>query len=164
MATTIYIPIDIRNPQVASNPGNSFFNVINLSNVGDVGVWDFVKSVQGNVFGFARLPPALNINPNARIILTFMANATTGITVVQVATKTINTSTSFNTALVSETKQNKTVPGTAYQRFDVTFNLTNQPATDDEMVVEIMHNGTDGAETLAVDLLLVDAVLAVDIA
>ena len=163
MTTTIYIPIDIRNPQVTSNPGNSFFNLINLSNVGDVGIWDFVKSVQGNVFGFARLPSALAIAPNAKIKLTFMVNATTGITVIQVATKNINVSTSFNTALTTETKQNITVPATAFQRFDVTFNLTNQLGADDELVVEIMHNGTDGAETLAVDLLLVDAVLAVDI-
>lgn len=160
---TIYIPIDIRNPQVSLNTGNSFFNVINLANVGDLGIWDFVKAVQGNLFGVCRLPPSINATPNAKIILTFMANAVIGNAVIQVGSKNINTSTSFNTALTLESPQTITVPVTAYERFDVTFSLTNPPNANDEMIIEILHNGTSGSETLATDLLLVDAVMAVDL-
>jgi hypothetical protein len=163
MATTITIPLDLKNPQVASNPGNSFFNVLGLTNW-DAGVWDFVKSVQGNIFGTVKIPHIIAGTPNAKIVLSLMWNATTGVAVMQIGSKNLANGATYNVSFTNETAQNVSVPGTAYFRTDVTFTLTNPPSADDELVVEILHNGTSGSDTAAVDTLLVDAWLQIDIA
>ncbi|HEY8836496.1 MAG TPA: hypothetical protein VIO16_02220 [Dehalococcoidia bacterium] len=168
MATTIRVPISILAPAVSANGGNAFFSVAGLT-AQDYGHWEFVKSVQGNLFGQVAVPHNLNATPNAKIILSFAANAATGNTVIQIGTARIPAGTSINPgSLTTETAQTITVPGTAYQRFDVTLpasaTLAVTPQADDILLVEIMHNGAAGGETLAVNLLLLAAVLVVDLA
>ena len=163
MASTTNIPIDLRNPQVSANAGNSFWTLAGLT-AWDAGHWEFVKSVQGNIFGLVQIPHTIGATPAAKIILSLAANATTGVAVVQVASAAVANGATYNPAsLTAETAQNVTVPGTAYFRKDVTFTLTNAPVADQQLIVEILHNGTNGSETLAVNLLLLEAVLQIDL-
>jgi hypothetical protein len=164
MATTVRIPLDLRNPQVSANGGNSFWTVGGLT-AWDAGHWEFAKSVQGNIFGVALIPHNLAVTPNASIIVSLAANATTGVAVVQASTSPVANAASFNPAsLTAESAQNITMPATAYLRKDVTFTLTNAPAADNILIVEILHNGTNGSETLAANLLLFEAVIQLDLA
>jgi len=95
MATTIRVPISILAPAVSANGGNAFFSVAGLT-AQDYGHWEFVKSVQGNLFGQVAVPHNLNATPNAKIILSFAANAATGNTVIQIGTARIPAGTSIN--------------------------------------------------------------------
>ena len=160
--TTAKIPIDFRNPRFSSLAGNSFWNVIALTNV-DLGVWDFVKDVQGKIYGVVQVPKAINATPNAKVVLSIMANATSGVTSLIVSSKNLADAGSYNVTLTNETQQDITVPGTAYLRKDVSFTLTNAPAASDEIVVVASHEGQHANDTLAVDTLLVDAWLEVDL-
>ena len=159
---TIRIPIDLRNPRVASLAGNAFFNVLALTNY-DAGIWDFVKDVQGKVYGFVTVPFNINATPNAKIVISIAANATTGVTSLQASSKNLADAATYNVTFTAETRQDITVPATAYFRKDVSFTLTNAPAAKDELVVEIFHDGTQAADTLAVDTLLFDAWLEIDV-
>ena len=85
------------------------------------------------------------------------ANATSGVTRLQVATKAIADNESMNPTLTDETAQDITVPGTAYLRKDVTFTLTETLAAGDLVIVEIYHNGLHANDNLAVDTLLFGA-------
>lgn len=158
------IPLEIRSPQTASNPGNSFFNIQALTNQ-DFGLWEFVKDVEGAIFAVVNVPPEAS-TPNAKIILIIAANATSGVTVLNLGTKCVaDDNESINVSFTNDTAQNITVPGTAYLTKKVTFtagDLTNA-APNDLIFVKIAHNGTDGNDTLAVDTLLVDAFLEVDV-
>ncbi len=160
VAHTERIPIRIRNPD---DTGNAFFNVTGLTDW-DAGFWEFVNDVDGKVFGVVQVPSNITASPSAKIILSIGANATAGVTRLNVGTKDVADGESMNpAALVDETAQNVTVPGTARLRKDVTFTLTNPPAADDILIVEIFHDGDDVADTLAVNTELYDAYLEVQI-
>ena len=159
------IPVQIRSPQQASNAGNAFFNVQALTNQ-DFGCYEFVKDVVGNVFGVVSVPPEADASPNAKIILIIAANATSGVTSLNVSTKCVaHDAESINVSFTDDTEQDITVPGTAYLTKKVTFSagdLTNA-APNDIIFVKIQHHGTAANDTLAVNTLLVEAYLEVDV-
>lgn len=156
---TIRIPIDLRNPRVSSLAGNSFFTVTGLT-AWDAGHWEFVKDVDGKIYGVVSIPNNLNATPNAKIILTIAANATSGVTRLSVATNPPADGESLDPAsLTGETAQDITVPATARLRKDVTFTLTNAPAPNDLLIVEIYHEGAHVNDTLAVNTELYNTVL-----
>jgi hypothetical protein len=160
---TIYVPIALANPASSSDIGNSFWSVLGLT-AWDAGHWEYVKDVDGLVFGTVRLPHNLAGTPNAAIVLVMAWNATTGVASMIVASKNVASGGSLNPAsLTAETVQDQTVPGTAYLRQDMTFTLTNAPAADDELIVEIEHNGTRTQDTVAVNTLMLAAFLKVDV-
>lgn len=165
MATTIRIPIDLRNPRVSSLGGNSFWNVLGLTNV-DFGIWEFVKDVDGKIYGVVPVPTNLDGTPAPAIILIVGANATSGVTRLNVSTKSVaKDAESYNVSLTADTAQDITVPGTARLTKEVIFtvgDLTNIVA-DDLLVVELFHEGSHGNDTLAVNTELVEAFLRVDI-
>jgi hypothetical protein len=164
MATTVYLPIDLRNPRVSSLAGNSYFTVTGLTDY-DAGHWEFVKDVEGKIYGFVRVPNNVDATPAASIVLEIGANATTGVTRMQVGTNPPADGESFNPAsLTDETAVDITVPATAYLRKQQAFSLTNAPAADDILIVEIFHDGDHANDTLAVNTLLFDAALKIDIA
>lgn len=165
MATTVRIPVSILAPNASANAGNSFYTVVALT-AHDYGHWEFVNAVQGNVFGQVHVPHNLAATPNAGIICSFAANAVAGVAVLTVASARVASGATLNPAsLTAETAQNITVPATAYFRFDVTFSpLSVTPQADDVLLVEILHNGTNVNDTLAVHLLLLEAVLQCDLA
>jgi hypothetical protein len=144
---------------VSANLGNSFWNVIGLTDW-DAGHWEFVKDVDGKVYGEVRVPPGYTSGGTLRLAIA--ANATTGVTRLVVGTKAVADGESLNPgSLTDETAQDITVPGTAYLRKDVTFTLTETLAANDLLVVEIYHNGAHANDTLAVNTLLVGAWLEV---
>ena len=166
MAATSRIAIDFRNPRVASMTGNCSWKIVALTNI-DIGVWDFIKDVQGKLYGTVTVPAGLAGTVAPAIVLSIMANATSGVTSLNVATKAVApTAESMDVTLTSDTRQDITVPTTAYNDLAVTFtvgDLANIVAND-ILVVEVFHDGTQSADTLAVDTLLVDAWLRVDLA
>lgn len=166
MATTNRIPIKWDNPRVSTLAGNCYWTVIALTNI-DLGVWDFVKDVQGKLYGTVTVPAGLAGTVAPAIVLSIMANAVAGVTSLNVATKAVApTAESMNVTLTSDTRQDIAMPGTAYNDLAVTFtvgDLANIVAND-ILVVEVLHDGTQAADTLAVDTLLIDAWLRVDLA
>lgn len=168
MATTIRLPLDLRNPQINANQGNSFTNVLGLTAY-EASIWEFLKDVDGKIFGFVPIPANMAATPNAAIILSLAANATSGVTRFSVATARVADGATFNvSSITSETAIDTTVPGTAYFRKDVTFpasgNLAVTPVANDIFVVQIYHEGAHANDTLAVDTYLFNAYLRIDIA
>jgi hypothetical protein len=160
---TIQVPLDLRNPRVSSLAGNSFWTVAALT-AWDAGHWEFVKSVDGKIYAIIRVPKNMAATPNAKFKLVFAANATTGNFVVNVSWTNVAEGASINPAsLTSIGSQTITVPGTAYYLKTVSFTLGSNPSAEDELVIEIYHNGASGSESLAVNLLLIDAFLEIDV-
>lgn len=167
MATTIAVPIDLRNPRISSLGGNAFYTVLGLT-AWDAGAWSFVKDVEGRVYGVAPVPKNVSAVPNARITLMLGANAAAGVTRMKVATKAIADGESLNpAALTAEASQDVAVPATARLRKDVTFPaagaLAEAIVADDLVLVEITHEGTHANDTLAVNTELYEAFLVLDV-
>jgi hypothetical protein len=105
-------------------------------------------------------------SPNAKIILILIANATTGVTVMNVATKCVaEDDETVDVTLTDDSQTEVTMPGTAYKTKKVTFtggDLGNI-AANDQVIVRIAHLGTDPSDTLAVNTILWDAYLEVDV-
>lgn len=167
MPTTVRIPIDLRNPRVSSLAGNSFWTVTGLT-AWDAGHWEFLKDVDGKIYGIAPIPKNLAGTPNGKIVLVIGANATTGVTRLSVATKAVADTESLNpSSLTGETAQDVTVPGTARLRKDVMFpssgSLAEILAVDDLLIVEVFHEGLHANDTLAVNTELYAALLQIDV-
>lgn len=147
--------LQLTTPRVTSLSGNSFWSTIALTDW-DAGHWEFVKDVDGKLYGQVIVPPSYVSGGVIRLAIA--ANATSGVTRLGVGTKAVADTESLNPgALTDETKQDITVPGTAYLRKDVTFTLTETLAASDLLVVEIFHEGSHGNDTLAVNTLLMGA-------
>ena len=163
MVTTVRIPIDLRNPRVATLAGNAFFNVVGLT-IWDAGFWELVKDVDGKIYGVVPIPNNVAATPNGKIILSIAANATVNVTRLNIASAPIADGESLNPgSLTPETAQNVTVPGTARFRKDVTFSLTPALVADDLLIVEIFHEGTNVGDTLLVNTELYLASLQIDV-
>jgi len=166
MVATIQIPIDLRDPRVTTLAGNAGWTVVGLT-AHDVGVWQFVKDVEGKVYGVVRLPVNIAGTPNAKIKLVIMANATSGVTSLDIGHKAVQTKApaeSLNPASLTYIGvQHITVPATAYNALEVSFTVSESLATEDELLVEIFHDGDHASDTLAVNTLLFDALLEIDI-
>lgn len=155
---TITVPIALANPQASANQGNSFWTVLGLTDW-DAGHWELVKDVDGKLYGSCRIPA--NYSSGGTLKLAIAANATSGVTRLGVGTKAVADGESLNPTLTDETKQDITVPGTAYLQKVVSFTLTETLAAGDYLIVEVFHEGTHGNDTLAVNTLLMDAWLEV---
>jgi len=164
MVTTIRVPIDLRNPRTQSLAGNSYFNVVALTNQ-DLGYWNFVKDVVGKVYGVAEIPNNVNAAPNAKLILTIGANATTGVTTWGCGYAIVNNDgASVNVSFTNPSDQDITVPATARLSKEVSFTLSTGTFTAKYLLFfEITHNGTATNDTLAVDTELYNAQLEIDV-
>lgn len=168
MATTVRIPINFRNPRFTSLAGKAWWAPVGLTAL-DLGRWEFLKDDDGKIYGTVLVPRNVAATPNAKIVVSIMANATTGVTRLQVSTKAVADAESLNPAsLTAETAQDITVPATARLRKDVTFpssgSLTEAVAADDILLVELYHNGLHANDTLAVNTEVPEAALQIDIA
>lgn len=151
--------LNLLTPRTTSLAGNSFYSVLGLTDW-DAGHWEFVLDVEGVIYGQVRVPPSYASGGVIR--LSIAANATSGVTRLQVGTKAVADGESLNPgALTDESAQDVTVPGTAYLRKDVTFTLTESLVADDLLLVEIFHDGDHANDTLAVNTLLFGAWLEV---
>mgnify|MGYP001596290199 CR=1 FL=1 len=165
IATTVRIPIDLRSPRVSTLAGNCYWTVLALTNI-DFGIWNFVKDVDGRLYGVVTVPAGLAGTVSPAIVLAVGANATSGVTTLNVKTKAVAPDAeSVNVTLTADTAQNITVPATARLTKAVTFtvgDLANIVAND-ILFVEVQHDGTAVADTLAVDTELYEAWLRVDL-
>ena len=149
------MPIDLHTLRSTSLGGNSGWNAASLTDY-DAGHWSFLKDVEGKIYGHVRIPDDYSSGGVLRLALA--ANATTGVTRMQVATKAVADGESLNPgALTDETAVDVTMPGTAYLRKDVTFTLTETLADADFLIVEIFHDGDHANDTLNADTLLFGA-------
>ena len=160
--TTIQIPIDLSLPV----DGNAFWLPVALTAYIQA-PWQFLKDVNGKIEGKVRIPMNIAGTPNGKIKLVIEANATTGVTRLSILHKAIQTKAtgeSLNPAsLTAITAQDITVPGTAYNALEVSFTITETLAAEDELIVEIYHEGAHANDTLAVNTLLFDAFLEIDV-
>jgi hypothetical protein len=158
MATVIK-DIDLRMPD---NTGDAFWLPLALT-AHDMGAWQFLENVDSSVYGFVTVPENLAGTPNASIELQLAANATTGVTSMNVLYSAIADGESFNPgSLTSVGIVDVSVPATAYLRKQQTFALTGLVA-EDMVIIEILHNGLKAEDTLAVPTLLVGAYLSIDV-
>jgi len=149
---TIQIPITFTTPD---SSGNGYAGLLSTSNIREV-IPTFLKDVDGSWYGFLRVPQDYTSTP--QIILRILANATSGVTRLNVHTSAKTDAEVVDVALTAETAQDITVPGTAYTLKDVTFSLASGPAAGDTLTVRIQHEGNHANDTLAVDTLLYEAV------
>jgi len=157
---TIRVPVHLTNPRVATLTGNAFYTVLGLTDW-DAGHWEFVKDVDGKVYGLVMVPPSYA--SGGAIVLAYAANATSGATRLQVGTKAVAEGETMNPTLTDETAQDVTVPGTAYLLDLVSFTLTETLAANDLLIVEVFHAGAHANDTLAVNTLLFGAWLEVTV-
>jgi hypothetical protein len=163
LASPRTIPIDLRNARVNSEAGNAFPQTAVLTDW-EMWHWEFLKDVIGVIYGVARVPTTLFPSPSttAKVVVTIAANATSGVTTLRCSSKNVGAAGSLNPAsIVDETDQDITVPATAYDRKEVTFTLTNQVSAGDWLLVQLAHVGNAANDTLAVNTLLLGAVLEV---
>jgi hypothetical protein len=165
--TTVRVPINLATPRSTSLAGTSFWTVTGLT-AWDAGHWEFVKDVEGRVYGTVAIPHNVAGTPVAKIVLALGANATSGATRFTVGTKAVADGESLNPAsFTAETAIDTTVPGTARLRKDVTFPASGAigetVAADDILIVEITHNGDHTNDTLAVNTELYGAWLQIDV-
>lgn len=166
--STVFVPLDLRNPQQASNAGNSFPNVTTLTDW-EEWHWEFVIDVVGKVYGIVPVPRNLSESGNPKIVLDLLWNATSGVSTMGVACKAVGEGESLNPgALTSESDIDVSIPATARLLTRTTFpasgTLSETLAAGDLLIVEITHNGAAGNDTAAVNTELVAAYLQVDIA
>ena len=159
--TTQRFPIHLITPQQSADVGNVFPTVLNLTNFDDMPAWAFDEDVEGELIGFVNTPESLCGTPAAKIELQIAANATSGVTSLGVSTAAVADGESLDASFTAETIQDVTVPGTAYLRKEVEFDLTADPAAGDHLWVRIIHDGDKSEDTLAVDTLLVAAQLQI---
>ena len=164
MATTIRVPVDLRNPAITANAGNSFWTVLGLTDH-DFGHWEFVQDVDGKIFGLAHVPANIAGTPAAKLIIILAANATSGVARMSVASDAVaNDNESINPgALTGIAAVDITMPGTAYFTQEQSYTLAGAPAANDLLLVEIFHEGAHANDTLAVNLLVVEVYLEIDV-
>jgi hypothetical protein len=148
------VPIELTTPRLTSLQDNCFWTVLGLTDW-DAGHWEFLKDVEGKLYGQVAVPD--NYTSGGVIRLLVAANATSGVTRLQVGTKAVADGESLNPTLTDETAQDITVPGTAYLRKDVTFTLTETLADKDLLLVEVFHDGDHANDTLNANTLLFGA-------
>lgn len=158
------IELDCTTPQSSANQGNSFWTVSGLTDW-DAGHWEFVLDVDGKIYCTTTIPVSIAATPNAGIILAIAANATSGVTRLNVGLNALADGETFNpSALTDSTAQDITVPATARLRDDITFTASFPTlAAGDILIVEIFHEGVNVADTLAVNTEMYKAWLRIDL-
>jgi hypothetical protein len=154
-ATTVQVPVLLDTPDSSGNGYPALSTNNGFSNVRRV-VPAFTKSVDGTWEGALRVPQ--NYVSAGRIILSGVANATSGAVRVRVSTSVVANGATEDPAYTDEAYVNHTVPGTANLRDDVTFTLSTTPVAGSTLNVKVTRQGTNGGDTLAVDWLLWEVV------
>jgi hypothetical protein len=146
--------IDLRNPST-----NVYF-------VGDpfsgftLGLWRMLPSVASTIFGTVLLPDTFT-EVAIRLVLS-SSTAATGDVRMGVSTMSLSDGDSPGGTMVAETSQTISVTGNVlFARFPATGGIGSSPVAGDILVVQIGRDGTNGADTLAVDLRLWGAWLEV---
>lgn len=167
MAVTIDIPIDLRNPGITTNPGNSFWTVSAFT-APDFGHWEYLLDVDGDVFGQVAVPQNMAATPNAKIILYVShPNATTGEVVsMEVLANPVADTEAIPTSMTSVEIIDFTMSNTADVIEAITFPSTGSmadPVAGDQMFVQVKHDGNKTEDTLTENVRLHAAYLRIDV-
>lgn len=161
MPTTVYLPIDLTNPRVASGyAGNSYWTVISGSNW-DMGTWEFISGNEGRVYGIVHIPNVIAGTPNPQISLVCQvpSNASGQEIYFKVSAASVASGTSTDPSLTADTAYSVTAPA-ARTRFDFLSasggNLGAAISGNAFLIVEISHSGPNITNVL-------EALLRVDL-
>lgn len=145
-------PVKLLNPRVTTLAGNAFFSVVGLT-AWDWGHWEFVRDVEGRIYGIVRLDGVVSAG-NLRLSL---AASAAGVTRMGLKAHWTKDGISVNPASLptSYTSQDVTMAAGYVQR-DISFAI-NGLATYSLLILEIIHEGTHVNDTLAANTLLLDA-------
>jgi hypothetical protein len=164
---TEHFEIPLYLPRWSTLAGAAYFDSEALTDY-DSGAFFMKNDVDSKIYGELYVTPRLAGTPNAKIRLIICANATSGVTRLQVGCKAVADAEALNfSAFTDETAIDVTVPATARMRKDVTFpasgNLTEVVAAGDLLIVEIYHIGLHANDTLAVPTQIKRALLIADV-
>jgi len=137
--------------ETTDSSGNAYAALLSTANIRRL-VAGFTKDVDGSWYGSVRVPQ--DYSSSGQIVLRILANATSGVTRLNVHTNAKTDAEGFDAAYTSETAQDITVPATAYMAKDVTFTLTPTISAGDTIQIRVQHDGAHANDTLAVDTLL----------
>ena len=168
MGDTTRIPIDLELPRTNSLAGNSFYSPEYLSTADeDMGFWQFVFDVDGKIYGKVTIPNTIGATPAAKIILVISANATTGDSRLSCSALPTTNGESLNRAKQTVTAQDITVENVAFETKEVSFDLPTITAfpvvAKDILDIELFHEGAHANDTLAVNTLIKEAYLEIDL-
>ena len=105
----------------------------------------FTHGGAGAWTGSVRVPADYAANP--RILVSAVANATTGAVRWIIGTAVVAAGVSEDTAVTNEAAQNVTVAGTALQRFDATFILSTAPVAGVDLNIVLTRDGGNAGDT-----------------
>lgn len=168
MAVPIDIPIDLRNPGITTNPGNSFWTVSAFT-APDFGHWEYIKDVDGDVFGLVAVPQNMAATPNAKIILwlSHTGAVSTEVTRMQVLADPVASTESIPTSMTGVEVRDLTFAATTADKtdefiFPATGSMT-APTAGDQLFVQVLHNGIHENDTLSQNTRLIAAYLRIDV-
>lgn len=153
MAVTIDIPIDLRNPGMTTNPGNSFWTV-SAKTGHDFGHWEYVLATDGDVFGMVAVPQNMAATPNAKIIVwvSHPGAITSDVTSMQVLTSYAETGEVIPSSPMTSVEINDFAIADAADTLEsITFPATGSmtaPVAGDQMFVNVQHNGAKTEDTM----------------
>lgn len=149
---TVRVEIATSHPNVSSN---AYPYLLDLSN-NDQLLPAFAADLAGTWWGRVTVPG--DFVGSAKVYLHLIANATTGVTRMQVGTGVAASGETWNATITDETAIDITVPGTAYlikeQVFPSSGNISTTVAAGDRLFIRVQHLGTHANDTLAVDTIL----------
>lgn len=145
------IPVRLDTPDSAGSGYPALTALSGFTNVRRI-VPAFTKSVDGTWEGSLEVPA--DYSSGGTIVLTWVANATTGNLRNRVGSQVVANGVNLDGTYTQETYLNTTVPGTAKQRFQTSFVLSTVLVAGSTLELQVTRNGTSGSDTLAVDALL----------
>lgn len=147
--------IDLRNPST-----NAYFRPTTFTNF-VLGHWVMLKDVDSSIYGAVRVPATFT-QIAVNLMLSPLGTGT-GDSRMQVKTRSIGDGDTIDSTITAESIQTIALSTGLLEiaRFPASGGIGSSPTADDLLVVQILHVGTDGADTLAVDTVLYGAFLEV---
>lgn len=120
-------------------------------------------SVDGRWHFRGLVPSDYGSSPN--IVVTYIANATSGVTRINVELAAVADNEDMDSSLTALTAQEDTVPGTAYLLETLTFDASAVTfAAGDTIIGAVFHDGDAANDTLVPDTLLANIYLSYTVA
>jgi len=155
-------PLKLMAPRSSAFAGNAFWTVAAMAGF-DYPHWEFVKDVEGRVFGQILSPKTVAATPNAKIVLILCCMATAGVSRMNVNYALLGTTGGWlGGSLTPIGAQDVAMPATTSGFVKATFAVPAGIAADQMMFLEIVHEGNHANDTLAVNTILVEAYLEID--
>ncbi len=146
---TGFLPVNVVYPDAS---GNAYPLLVDLSPHRLV-VPAFAKDVAGYWYGKFTVPQDYASAP--QIVLRLAASTTSLVSTMAVSSyPTTADGNSYDGTYTTETQQNVSLPGTAYNRKDVTFTLTSTITVGADINLRVDHEGAVGADTNTAETLL----------